>query len=276
MTEMELLASGYGLIEGPRVGRDDNLYFSDVHNGGVYRRRPSGAIETVIPKRRGVGGILFHADGGLVVGGRNVQHVETASSASSSSHPAAADSTTCTLTPPGASTWGRSAATHSRWKAPAQRVNAGGSRGRAKPSELYGDVGLSNGIGLSPDGRTLYQADTPRRQVIAHDIVDGRCVNRRAAVTLERGSPDGVAVDVDGGLWVAAYEGGCVAHYDVAGRLVEYIEVPARGVTSLCFGGADMRDLYVVTADNDRAELGGSIFRTRAPVAGVATPLVRL
>ena len=76
MAEMELLAWGYGLIEGPRVDPEGNLYFSDVPNGGVYRRRPTGEIETVIPKRRGVGGMVFHADGGLVVGGRNVQHVK--------------------------------------------------------------------------------------------------------------------------------------------------------------------------------------------------------
>ena len=65
MAELELLSSGWGLIEGPRVDPDDNLYFSDVPNGGVYRRTPAGEIETVIPKRRGVGGMVFHADGGL-------------------------------------------------------------------------------------------------------------------------------------------------------------------------------------------------------------------
>ena len=53
----------------------DNLYFSDVHNGGVHRRRPDGTIETVVPKRRGVGGIALHADGGLVISGRNICHV---------------------------------------------------------------------------------------------------------------------------------------------------------------------------------------------------------
>ena len=75
MGDVEVLAWGYGLVEGPRVDADGNLYFSDVHNGGVYRRAPSGTIETVVPKRRGVGGIAFHADGGLVISGRNICHV---------------------------------------------------------------------------------------------------------------------------------------------------------------------------------------------------------
>ena len=75
MRELELLSEGWGLIEAPRVDEQDRLYFSDVPNGGVYRRTPDGEIETVIPKRRGVGGMVFHRDGGLVVGGRNIQHV---------------------------------------------------------------------------------------------------------------------------------------------------------------------------------------------------------
>src|SRR5438270_10904986 len=72
---LEALAWGYGLIEGPRVDEAGNLYFSDVRNGGVYRRSPDDAIETVVPKRRGVGGIALHADGGIVVSGRNIAHV---------------------------------------------------------------------------------------------------------------------------------------------------------------------------------------------------------
>src|SRR5215467_9473794 len=71
----ETLAYGYGLIEGPRVDPAGNLCFSDVTNGGVFRRRPDGAIDVVVPKRRGVGGIALHADGGLVISGKNICHV---------------------------------------------------------------------------------------------------------------------------------------------------------------------------------------------------------
>ena len=73
MNNVELLSEGWGLIEAPRVDDDNCLYFSDVPNGGVYRRRADGEIETVIPKRRGVGGMVFHSDGGLVVGGRTIR-----------------------------------------------------------------------------------------------------------------------------------------------------------------------------------------------------------
>ena len=76
MTALEALAWGYGLIEGPCCDQQGNLYFSDVPNGGVYRLAPDGSVETAIPKRRGVGGIALHADGGLVVSGRNICHVK--------------------------------------------------------------------------------------------------------------------------------------------------------------------------------------------------------
>jgi sugar lactone lactonase YvrE len=61
------------------------------------------------------------------------------------------------------------------------------------------------------------------------------------------------------------------------GRVDRELDVPAQSVTSLCFGGADRRDLYVVSADNtEDASAGGSIFRTRVDVAGLEAPLARL
>ncbi|MGH7934207.1 MAG: SMP-30/gluconolactonase/LRE family protein, partial [Candidatus Binataceae bacterium] len=69
---LEMLASGYGLLEGPRVDEQNRLYFSDVPNGGVYRRNPDGKIETLVPKRKGVGGIALNEGGGLVISGRTL------------------------------------------------------------------------------------------------------------------------------------------------------------------------------------------------------------
>src|SRR5512134_3433154 len=80
MTAFETLASGYGLVEGPTWAPDGSLYWSDVLGGGVHRRDASGAVTTVIPKRRGVGGIALHADGGVVVGGRDLIHVRAGTS----------------------------------------------------------------------------------------------------------------------------------------------------------------------------------------------------
>src|ERR1700690_122036 len=71
----DVLAHGYGLAEAPTLDTDGSLVFSDVLGGGVYRLDAAGAVTTVVPKRRGVGGIAIHADGGIVCSGRDVIHV---------------------------------------------------------------------------------------------------------------------------------------------------------------------------------------------------------
>ena len=64
-----------------------------------------------------------------------------------------------------------------------------------------------------------------------------------------------------------------MTRFDAEGRILSHLDVPADNITSVCFGGSDRRDLYVVTAGNrDDPESSGSIFRTRAPVAGLAVP----
>lgn len=275
---LETLASGYGLLEGPRVDSADNLFFSDVTNGGVYRRSPSGEIATTVPRRRGVGGIALHADGGVVISGKDVCHVK--------------DGETRTLLKrddiPGF---------NDLFTDSAGRVYVGSLRsdpfkeGARTPGELwridkegkvvqmYGNVGLTNGIAFSPDGKIIYHADSAGPHIIVHDVApDGTMSNRRAIAQLSGGRiPDGLCVDEAGCIWVAIYGGNCAARYTPDGKLDRKIEVPAKAVTSLCFGGKARRDLYIVTADNtDVPERKGTIFRTRADVAGLPAPLARV
>ena len=69
---MQEVVTGYGLIEGPVWDRDMGLYFSDVRDGGIHLLDHAGEVITVLPRRRGVGGIALHEDGGLVFGGRDI------------------------------------------------------------------------------------------------------------------------------------------------------------------------------------------------------------
>jgi len=163
--DLETLAFGYGLIEGPRVDPAGNLYFSDVPGGGVFRRAPDGGIDVVVPGRKGVGGIALHADGGLVISGRDICHVkdgQTRSLFGRADIPGWNDlycddsgrvyAGTIRTDPfkPGARVPGE------LW-----RIDAPG-----RATELYGDVELSNGIGFAPDRRRLYHADSTRRAVL--------------------------------------------------------------------------------------------------------------
>ena len=146
--------------------------------------------------------------------------------------------------------------------------------GRA--TELYGGVSLTNGIGFSPDGKTIYHSDTARACVLAHELDAAGRATPKTPIAVD-GGPDGLAVDAEGGIWVALYRAGAVQRYRPDGKPDTRLEVPAHAVTSLCFGGADLRDLYVVSADNAADPTrGGSIFRTRSDVAGLPAPFARI
>lgn len=277
MGDIETLAWGYGLLEGPRVDSEDRLYFSDVPNGGVFRRHPDGTIDTVIPKRKGVGGIALHADGGIVVSGRDISHVNDGVSRQLAKFDAlgtndlftdAAGRILVGTLRADPFDFGDERTTGECW-----RIDAPG-----EVTELYGGIGLTNGIGFSPDGSVVYHADTSSNAVWAHDVAaDGSCSNRRPLVQRAGFQPDGLAVDEAGTVWVAEYGGGAVTGFGVDGSVQGAVRVPARLVTSVCFGGADRRDMYIVTADNtEDPARGGTVFRTRVDVAGVTVPLARI
>jgi len=132
-------------------------------------------------------------------------------------------------------------------------------------------------MGFSPDARLLYHCDSTTKAVWAYDVTaDRRVKDRRVFATLPEGWPDGMAVDVEGGVWVAVVRYGEVVRFKADGTLERRIKMPASMVTSLAFGGADMMDLYVVTADNtEDASRKGTIFRMRADVPGLAVPKAR-
>jgi gluconolactonase len=273
---VETLASGYGLVEGPTVDGDGNLYFSDVLGGGVYRRDPDGEITTVVPKRRGVGGITLHADGGIVVSGRDIVHVRDGENRT-------------IFKDDGVPGWNDICADS------VGRIYAGSIRfavfdpdARPVPGELwridvegeatplYDDVLHANGVAIS-GGQTIYHSDTRRNVILVHTLADDGTAGDRRAFHFPPGAPDGMALDAQGLLWVASARAGCVARLTPDGEIDRVLDIPAQAVTSLCFGGDEGRDLYVVTADNTEApERGGTIFRIPVDVAGAPVHAARI
>jgi sugar lactone lactonase YvrE len=93
---------------------------------------------------------------------------------------------------------------------------------------------------------------------------------------MPEGWPDGLAVDAEGGLFVAAVKSGEVVRFKPDGTIDFRLKVPATFVTSVTFGGPDLTELYIVTSDNsDDPSKKGSIFRTRSEIPGLAVPKAR-
>jgi gluconolactonase len=279
--KFEMLASGYGLLEAPRVDDKDRLYFSDVPNGGVYRRSPDGKTETLIPKRKGVGGMAFNETGGLVLSGKAVIYWDETTGESrdlfreweGKEFGGFNDLTT--------DDQGSIYVGALNFDPLGNNKVVPGSLFRVDPpgraTKLWDGIEVTNGLGLSPDRKLLYHADSTTGAVWAYDVQADRSVkNRRIFGKMPEGWPDGLAVDAEGGVWVAAVRVGEVVRFKNDGTVKERIKLPATMVTSLVFGGRDLMDLYVVTADNtDDKSLKGTIFRGRSDVPGLAVPKAR-
>jgi sugar lactone lactonase YvrE len=146
------------------------------------------------------------------------------------------------------------------------------------------DMMISNGLAWSPDGRTMYHADTPTRTVSAYDydVRTGTPSNRRvfARWTADGDRPDGCTVDSAGCYWSAFYRGGKVVRVSPDGRTLAEIPIPAMCPTMCALGGPDLRTLFVTTArqqrpDEELARLpqSGGIFALRVDVPGLPEPV---
>jgi sugar lactone lactonase YvrE len=149
-------------------------------------------------------------------------------------------------------------------------------------TQVLNGVTVSNGIGWSPDGTRMYYVDSVPRtlDVLDYDMASGEASNRRRLVEVaeEVGSPDGLAVDVEGCIWLAVWGSGALYRYAPDGTLQDVVAVPTKNVASCCFGGPDLGDLFVTSASAElnaqelAADPGaGGVFRLRPGVRGLPT-----
>jgi sugar lactone lactonase YvrE len=141
---------------------------------------------------------------------------------------------------------------------------------------------ISNGLGWSPSATRFYFIDSPTRRidVFDFDLVIGTLENRRplAVVEVEDAVPDGLSIDAEGCVWVALHGGWGLNRYSPEGDLVAEVRLPVAKITSCCFGGPDLRDLYVTTRQEGLSEaektaqpLAGALLRLDVGVTGLPT-----
>jgi L-arabinonolactonase len=147
-------------------------------------------------------------------------------------------------------------------------------------SLLFAEVACANGICFSPEGATMWFADSPKSAIEAFDY-DGETgvASRRRAVAAVAapGIPDGSCVDAQGFVWNAVWEGSRVVRYAPDGRVDRVVEVPVRKPTCCAFGGEDLATLYITSSrlgetETDLADhpMSGCLFAIRPGVSGLA------
>jgi sugar lactone lactonase YvrE len=137
---------------------------------------------------------------------------------------------------------------------------------------------ISNGLGWSPAGDVMYHIDSKAGGIDTHDFEadSGALSGRRRLIDTDPswGLPDGLAMDAEGGIWVAFWDGSALRRFSPEGELTETLELPAARPTRPAFGGADLDQLYVTSAKLDPGQaadgdLGGAIFVLQPGVRGV-------
>jgi sugar lactone lactonase YvrE len=156
-------------------------------------------------------------------------------------------------------------------------------------ARMAGDLAVGNGLGWSPDTKTMYCSDTKAHTIYAFDFdadrgeigprrVFSRFPPKQAQQDLAGygGRPDGAAVDSLGGYWSAMFEGQRLVRLSPEGEITQEIHLPVRCATMPCFGGPDLQTLFITTSRENRPvveleaqPLAGRVLMLRTNIPGL-------
>lgn len=280
--KFERVETGYGAIEAPRMADDGTLYFTDIQQQpALYQRSPDGGLRKFLEGRVNIGGIVFNQDGRLICSGRGgLVFLDTNTGAVepllTEIEGQPIDVINDIQTDDAGSVYG---GTLDLSGFSEDRPLRPGVLFRLDPDRtltiLNREVGVTNGIGFSPDRTRLYHSDTAVG-VWAYDLHEDRTVSNRRLL-IELGGSDGMCVDAEGHIWAASYSTREIIRFTPAGEVERRYGFEEPAVLSVMFAGKDHRDLYVATAD-DWANPGqgcGRIYRARSEIAGQPLPKAR-
>jgi gluconolactonase len=241
-------------IEGPACDAAGNVYAVNFQRQQTIGRvSPDGQAEVFVtlPEKSVGNGIRFDRQGSMYVAdyvGHNILQIDPATRTVSVyvHEPQMNQPNDLTLAADGtlyASDPDWMAGTGQLWRIDRNRV----------ATRLARDLGTTNGIELSPDGRTLYVGESRQRKIWAYPLApEGTLGPRRLFQEFADGGLDGMRCDVDGNLYVTRQGKGTVVKISPEGQLLREIDVLGAHPSNLCFGGADGRIVYVTEVDHGR------------------------
>ena len=241
-------------IEGPACDAAGNVYVVNLRKrGDIAKVTPDGKAEVFVtlPGKSVGNGIVFDTKGAMYVAdyvGHNVLRIDPATRAVSvfAHDPAMNQPNDLAIAPDGTlyasdPDWGKNAG--QVW-----RVGTDG-----KLAKVAAGLGTTNGIEVSPDGKTLYVNESVQRNVWAFPVrPDGTLGEKRLLKKFDDHGFDGMRCDVDGNLYVTRYGKGTVVKLSPAGEVLREIDVLGQSPSNVCFGGPDGRTAYVTEVQHRR------------------------
>jgi sugar lactone lactonase YvrE len=260
------------------------LYWVDINAPALHRFDPATGDNKTMPMPESIGCVGLREGGGFIVALRTgFWFADQDGTLTSKIADAPYDSSTHRFNDGRCNRQGRFFAGYMNEKRDANSAALVRLDTDGRMTTLFGDIMISNGLAFSPDGRTMYHADTPTRTIHAYDFDtrSGTPSNRRVLAKFdgETDRPDGGAVDSEGCYWSAFYRGGKVLRLSPTGEVLATFAVPAMCPTMCAFGGSDLKTLYVTTArharpDDELTRLphSGGVFAMIAAVPGLPEP----
>jgi sugar lactone lactonase YvrE len=253
---------------------EKKLYWTDIPTGRLFSYDPHTGSHAQIYSGRLVGGFTFQSDGGILLfrdcGNialwRNGQCIELLEKILGEEDSRFND----VIAEPNGRVFCGTMST-SNAKGRLYRLDTDGQL-----TPILDEIGCSNGMGFSPDLKNFYHTDSFAGEIYSfdYDVIRGTLANRKIFATIPSsvGLPDGLTVDLDGNIWSALWDGSSLLQFRADGTLLRQIFLPARKVSSLTFGGDELRDIYVTTAGGNHKALegmnAGALFRIHSAGAG--------
>jgi sugar lactone lactonase YvrE len=267
---------GEGPVWDPRIGK---VVWVDIPGGTIFTTDPVNGETTTRVLDRATGIVLPRASGGYVAALQDGFYALPETGEPELIAPVEAGDPATRMNDGEIDPQGRFWAGTMGWEAQPNagalyRLDPGGT-----VTKMVDGITISNGLGWSPEGTTMYYVDTVtfRVDMFDFDPITGEIANRREFVTIRYGGgrPDGLTVDSEGAVWVATWPGHAVHRYLPDGTLDAVIPLPVSNVSSIELGGPDLRDAFITTAWELLSEeqhaaqpLAGSLFHTRVEVPG--------
>jgi len=241
-------------IEGPACDKAGNVFAVNFkEQGTIGRVSPDGKGEVflTLPEGSTGNGIRFDKKGNMFIADypkHNVLRVDAKTKKLSvlANEPKMNQPNDLAISPDG--TLWASDPNWSELKGQVWRIDTDGTVTR-----VAADMGTSNGIEVSPDGKTLYVNESKQRNIFAFDIQKNKSLsNKRLLKKFEDHGFDGMRCDAEGNLYVSRYGKGTVVKLSVEGKILQEIDVLGARPSNLCFGGPDGRTIYVTEVEHTR------------------------